>query len=222
MRNIFVSDIHGYFPEFERLLKEVCFSKQDILYILGDMINDGDYSLEVLKYMGSLWERCRAILWNHEEMYLRNLERYTSENCNVPIWKYTRELAHQIKKEPGILEYLQSLPHYLEGDNFIGVHRGLIPGITFEDQKESLGLPESQKQIPMNWYETYFGEKMVLYGHWGTQVYRQQSHFPSFHSDGRLKTLCIDAGIKERWGSLGAFILEEQELVLIPDGYNFD
>ena len=60
-----VGDIQGCFAEFEQLLEEIRFHPgQDELWSLGDLINRGPASFEVLRLWRSIGGR--AILGNHE------------------------------------------------------------------------------------------------------------------------------------------------------------
>lgn len=43
-----ISDIHGCFNEFQDMLKLINFQKEDELYILGDIIDRGPQSAEML------------------------------------------------------------------------------------------------------------------------------------------------------------------------------
>lgn len=75
MRTIIVTDIHGCYPEFVNLLKKVSFQQdQDTLIILGDIIDRGAYSYEMIEYVRELQknmkERCIVIRGNHEQMML--------------------------------------------------------------------------------------------------------------------------------------------------------
>lgn len=53
-RIIVVSDIHGHLQNFQRLLKKVGFSKEDILVIDGDVLEKGPQSLAALRYVMQL------------------------------------------------------------------------------------------------------------------------------------------------------------------------
>ncbi len=50
--NWVVGDIQGCYKNFDRLLKEIEFDPtRDILWLVGDLVNRGRYSLEVLEYL---------------------------------------------------------------------------------------------------------------------------------------------------------------------------
>ena len=59
-RVLVISDIHGNLPFFQGLLKQVCFCKDDILILLGDMLEKGKQSLELLRYIMELEKRLQG------------------------------------------------------------------------------------------------------------------------------------------------------------------
>ena len=66
-----VSDIHGYYNLFEKLLEKIDLTKNDLLIILGDSCDRGENSIELyLKYI-ELREQGYQVkhIWgNHEDM----------------------------------------------------------------------------------------------------------------------------------------------------------
>lgn len=53
-RAIVISDIHANLKAFLKLLKKINFSEQDILILLGDMVEKGENSLDLLHYVMEL------------------------------------------------------------------------------------------------------------------------------------------------------------------------
>ena len=53
-RILAVSDIHGNLPFFQHLLEKVSFSPDDILVLVGDMLEKGPDSLGLLHYIVQL------------------------------------------------------------------------------------------------------------------------------------------------------------------------
>ncbi len=65
--NWVIGDIQGCYKNFSRLLKEIEFHPdRDILWLVGDLVNRGRYSLEVLEYLLEIKGSVRAVLGNHD------------------------------------------------------------------------------------------------------------------------------------------------------------
>ena len=64
-----ISDIHGCYAEFMKLLQKINFNKNDTLYVLGDMIDRGENGMECLDYIRSQ-PNIVALMGNHEMMML--------------------------------------------------------------------------------------------------------------------------------------------------------
>lgn len=63
----FVGDIQGCYSELDALLTQVSFSsKNDLLYIAGDLVARGPQSLETLRFIKSLGNNAKVVLGNHD------------------------------------------------------------------------------------------------------------------------------------------------------------
>ena len=72
-----MSDLHGCYDKYKRMLERISFSKEDVLYILGDVVDRGPNGMEILL---DIAERENVFLFrgNHEEqagILLSNLYR---------------------------------------------------------------------------------------------------------------------------------------------------
>lgn len=63
------ADIHGEFDRFQRMLGLIDFSEQDVLYVLGDVIDRGLDGVKVLEYIRER-ENIILLMGNHERMCL--------------------------------------------------------------------------------------------------------------------------------------------------------
>ena len=121
-----VSDIHGEYELFCALLKKIKFSENDVLYVLGDIIDKGKNSIKLLKYVMSL-ENARLILGNHELTFLKYYRSLSESLAPDELIKKLRDYFSP-DTEPldlDTVERLAALPFYIEGDEFICVHAGL-------------------------------------------------------------------------------------------------
>lgn len=68
-----ISDIHGCYEKYKKILKTVRFCKNDTLYVLGDVIDRGDGGIKILLDMMAR-ENVRFIMGNHEQAVLKMLD----------------------------------------------------------------------------------------------------------------------------------------------------
>ncbi len=62
-----IGDIQGCYDELARLLDKIRFEpSKDQLWLVGDLVNRGGQSLEVLRLLASLDQSVRAVLGNHD------------------------------------------------------------------------------------------------------------------------------------------------------------
>ena len=82
-RILAVSDIHGEPALFKRLLDRIHFCNNDILFILGDLIEKGHKSLECLRYVMNLAlnENVVVLMGNVDLLRVQMLENLSEESC---------------------------------------------------------------------------------------------------------------------------------------------
>ena len=128
-----MSDIHGLFRQFIRMLKHINFYDSDTLYILGDVIDRGTGGIAMLNYCKSK-PNIHLLKGNHEDMMEKAL---TSEvYSDVNLWYSNggdvtdHTLMRQGKEvEEELLAYIKSLPLYFDitvkEQPYLLIHAGL-------------------------------------------------------------------------------------------------
>ena len=77
-----VSDIHGEYDLFTRLLERIGFSDDDEMYVCGDVLDKGEDSVRLAKLISSL-ENVRCIIGNHELQFLNYYDSVMEDADNL-------------------------------------------------------------------------------------------------------------------------------------------
>jgi len=140
-----IGDIHGCFDKLCALMDKIKIDHdKDILLFLGDYIDRGNSSFDVVEYLIDLKKHFQKIIFlkgNHEKM----LEEYLSGKNRLDYLIYggqqTIESYMRRSRTAGSplipqehLDFFKSLSLYYETDDFIFVHAGLRENIPFEMQ----------------------------------------------------------------------------------------
>ncbi|KAF0217749.1 MAG: serine/threonine protein phosphatase [Geobacteraceae bacterium] len=132
-RRFVIPDIHGCACTFLRLLEEVIrLEKTDALYLLGDYIDRGPRSNEVLDLLMEYQDRgytVHPLRGNHEEMFIQAHESDASFRLWLHNGGYATLDSFKVQKIDDIpsryREFLLTLPYYIALDDLILVHGGL-------------------------------------------------------------------------------------------------
>lgn len=169
-----VGDIHGRFDKLLDLLDQIEIDfESDRLVFLGDYVDRGEQSFEVIEYLVDLkkqhpYPETVFLKGNHEDMmekYLAGKDRLT---WLINGGQQTLESYMQHHKDPEAplipephREFFDTLQLYHESENYIFVHAGLRKNIPLEKQKSEDLLWIRKKFIDTD-YD--FG-KVVVFGH---------------------------------------------------------
>ena len=121
-----ISDIHGYYDFFCRLLEKIKFSGADKLYVLGDMIDKGPDSIRLAKLLFSM-PNVFCIAGNHEYDFLKY---YRTKMQQTEDYEQVLETIRGYFSDGELLDWetidqFDFLPFYVETESFIGVHAGI-------------------------------------------------------------------------------------------------
>ncbi len=226
-RIIAISDIHGNLGLFKKLLKKVNYTKDDVLILVGDLIEKGENSLETLRYIiqlsneqevyivtgncDTLWEDIKYEVDNEGllKYMLFRKKSILNEMCKAlsidvneksDMSSINEKLRENFAME---LSYLEQLPHIIETEDYIFAHAG----ITTEDL-ENNEINEVIKRDAFINEELVFS-KYVIVGHWPTANYGIEKGCCNPIINKEQKIISIDGGNAIRAeGQLNALIID--------------
>lgn len=123
-----IGDVQGCFDELEQLLSEFKFGKQDRLWFVGDLVNRGPSSLEVLRFVKQLGERAVVVLGNHDLHLVTQHEGFER-----PRKDDTFDDVLRAPDRKALVDWLRTRPlMHVEG-GYAVVHAGLLPQWSIEE-----------------------------------------------------------------------------------------
>ena len=139
-----IGDVQGCYDELRALLARVGFDLQrDRLWFVGDLVNRGPKSLEVLRFVRSLGDRAVVVLGNHDLHLVclaEGLARARDDDTLGAV------LAAPDARD--LVDWLRARPlMHIEGDHAM-VHAGLLPQWTLDKAKALAGEVEAALRAP--------------------------------------------------------------------------
>ena len=135
-----ISDVHGEYELFKKLIERINFSKNDKMYICGDIIDKGESSIKLAKYIFS-FSNIYCIMGNHELAFLKyyhSILQTSPEDFDDVLKKLQNYFPEDGRLlDWDLVDWFDSLPSYIVEKDFICVHAG-IP------------LDESQQLLPLS------------------------------------------------------------------------
>jgi serine/threonine protein phosphatase 1 len=131
-RRFVIGDIHGCFRTLETLLhQKLKISKDDSLYFVGDLIDRGPRSKDVIDLLLSLKDEgysINPVMGNHEYMLINhykgeNIENWLQNGCEKTFRSFGIRYISELDKI--FLEFFINLPYYIKLDDFIVCHAGM-------------------------------------------------------------------------------------------------
>src|SRR3954464_13840644 len=122
MASYAVGDIQGCYDELQQLLGELKFGNRDRLWFVGDLVNRGPKSLEVLRFVRSLGDRAVTVLGNHDLHLVTQHEGFERSRKDDTIQDV---LAAPDAGE--LVKWLRRRPMMHSEGGYAMVHAGLLP-----------------------------------------------------------------------------------------------
>ena len=237
-RLLMISDIHGHADGLRALLKKACFSTDDVLVIVGDLVEKGPQSLETVRLV---MELCRTHtvfplmvnvdLWRWEyltEQRCADWQRMTDYAFNALDW-WGSSLLHEMCAEMGEPLTRETdmdalLPRIRERFKAEIDFLGSLPTI-LETQRmifvhggiphERLDELEGTDAFPILKFDDFYSaglsfQKYVVVGHWPSVLYSETyPHYePLIDRERHIISLDGACGIKTE-GQLNLLILPD-------------
>lgn len=127
MSRYVIGDIQGCYDKFLELIFKINFnSGVDSIYLVGDLVNRGPKSLDVLKWVYKYKDSVTSVLGNHD-IYLLGRFKGVLENTEYD----TLSEVINNKSSSKLINHLRSFPLIINLDDYIIVHAGIYPKINF-------------------------------------------------------------------------------------------
>jgi len=165
-RRIVIGDVHGHYDTLMILMEAIAPNKEDMVYFLGDLIDRGPQSAQVVDFVKE--SPYISLLGNHEQMLLDILGDGEIYGPALQAWLYSG--GHSTINSYGDkgvrqehIEWMRTLPTYIDlGDTWL-VHAGVHPRIPLEKQtsEQFCWIRDEFHSMP----QPYFPDKLIITGH---------------------------------------------------------
>lgn len=237
MSTYVMSDLHGNYKSYRAMLEKIKFSSDDMLYILGDILDRGPHPIKIIL---DLMERPNVVViaGNHCVMACECLnfllQEITEENVSnideimvekLIQWQQngsvtTTDEFHKCDKQTQqrILDFIMEFELYeeieLKDKHYILVHAGL-KNFSPDKQLWEYELEELVWERP-DYEMPYFDDKYVITGHTPTlaiESNKKPGYIYQAHNH-----IAIDCGCGYPGGRLGCLRLEDLKEFYVDEG----
>jgi serine/threonine protein phosphatase 1 len=224
MSSYIIPDIHGCLITLRKLIEDVIgVGKDDKLYFLGDYIDRGPYSAQLVDYLLDLMNKgynLNCLRGNHEQMLLDAFSNMSNFNIwmyntgNVTIKSYKDLLGYSFLFPVDLpinhFHFYSGLSHYIEiGSRYILVHAGF----NFRSEKPMQDYEAMLWSRSYNIPKDFLPGKIIIHGHTPKPI----NTIKAIINDPESHIIPLDAGcvfgeISEGLGYLVALELEKNKL----------
>ena len=169
-RLIAIGDIHGHYEKLVRLVDKIQPLQEDRIIFLGDYIDRGPASYQVVEYIINFktnFKKTVTLMGNHEEYVINRMNKKCDEHTDI-LWRVFdggRATLNSYEKFNKIFEnhlnFYSNLLISFETDEYFFCHAGIRPGTPLKNQN---------KQDLINIRDDFFEsdemfEKIIVHGH---------------------------------------------------------
>ena len=229
-RIIAVSDIHGNLPFFRALMDKIALTPEDILVLVGDILEKGPESLALLRHVMALCRthtvyplcgNCDGLVYRffqgdeldrrffsfylpqHPESTLRQLAREGGFDQTEDLPRLRADLRSAYPEE---WRFLSRMPTILETEHLVFVHGG-VPSLEHMDQLERWRCMKNDDFLGQG----HAFDKWVIVGHWPVTLYDPRIPSAAPIIDRARHIISIDGGcVLKLDGQLNALIIPEE------------
>ncbi|PJH75869.1 MAG: hypothetical protein CO064_04265 [Anaerolineae bacterium CG_4_9_14_0_8_um_filter_58_9] len=165
MTTLVIGDIHGCCAELQALLDKAGPGDDDTLLAVGDIVDRGPETPQVLDFFQNK-PNAHALMGNHERKHVRASRGEIRLSVSQRISRV--QLAEAYSEA---IQWMSTLPLYLDLPEAIIVHGYLEPGLPLSEQSPLIvcgtmgGERILRGHYELPWYELYDGDRPVIVGH---------------------------------------------------------
>jgi bis(5'-nucleosyl)-tetraphosphatase (symmetrical) len=138
-----IGDVQGCYATLQRLVARIKLRSTDRLWFVGDLVNRGPASLEVLRFVRGMGDRAVAVLGNHD-LHLLGLAEGVADTRP----RDTLDIVLSAPDRRDLIDWLRHRPLiHVEGGHVL-VHAGIPPQWTIADAVKNAAEVEAQLQGP--------------------------------------------------------------------------
>jgi serine/threonine protein phosphatase 1 len=210
-----IGDIHGCFETFRILLdQKIRLTKSDKVILLGDYLDRGTQSKEVIDYIIDLKSEgynITPLSGNHEAMLLDAFENEWLILKWIQNGGYETLRSFNISSlkdlDPKYIGFFTGLPYYFSFEKYLFVHAGFNDSDTnpFADKYSMIWVCKQKYENPL------LADRIIIHGHRPVAVEVCKRTVQSNNSVINIDTGCVYSGM-QGYGTLTAIELNTRSL----------
>lgn len=209
-----ISDIHGQFDALMKMMKQIDFGYDDELYILGDVVDRGEESIECIKWIIQQ-DNILTLLGNHELLFYDNYIHNAPAVYNT--LTQVRETLSELEQKE-IIKWIEDMPECkfitVESNKFYLNHTQAMSSDYFKEQLTDRMFPDYSKYA--NYHNVTIKDLTCIHGHIPTgqmRIWNKQGKDFSIwkNKDGSIIDIDCGAGYPDHGGQLGCLRLNDMK-----------
>lgn len=213
-----IGDIHGCFDSLKELVeKKIQLQKNDKLILLGDYIDRGKKSKEVVDFIIELMEKgfdVIPLIGNHEALLLnafkneKNISKWIQNGGGETLESFEVSSVKDIESK--YIKFFKDLKYYYSFENFLFVHAGFNDNVL----NPFTGYYSMLWKCKESYTNPLLINKTIVHGHNPISISKCEERVHS-----KLDVINIDTGCvynnKEDFGRLTAYDCNNERIVFV-------